>query len=150
MYTISKILDIKSPHMRDSVRISPRKSLRRHSQELGLSRALLNKVNQFLSLSSGLTFLKWYDCFLILKWKMTWFNMNYHINGLHLVWDTLYIPTPLGATKGQLLSWFEFRIFLLQERLSKEPSFPYDFLIVVGKRDRFILFQETKIAKFRI
>ena len=46
-------------------------------------------VNQFLPLSSGLTFLKWYDCFLRLRWKMTWCNMNYHINGLHLFWDTL-------------------------------------------------------------
>ena len=35
-----------------------KKSLRRHSQGHGLSRALLDKVNQFLLLSSGLTFWK--------------------------------------------------------------------------------------------
>ena len=52
--------------VRDSVGKSPKKSLRRHSQKLGLSRALWDRVNQFLPLSSGLTFLKWYDWFLCL------------------------------------------------------------------------------------
>ena len=42
------------------VRKSPHQ---RRSPELGLKRALLDKVNQFLPLSSGLNFLKWYDSF---------------------------------------------------------------------------------------
>ena len=54
--------------VRDSVGRSPKNSLRRRSQEFGLSRALKDKFNQFLTLSSGLTFLKWYDCVLRLRW----------------------------------------------------------------------------------
>ena len=65
-------------------------SLRRHSPKVGLSCTLLDKVNQFLPLSSGLTFVKRHDCFLRLSWKITWCNMNYHINGLHLFLDTVY------------------------------------------------------------
>ena len=53
--------------VRNSVRRSPKKSPRRRSQELGLSHALLEKVNKFLLFSSGLTFLKGYDCFLTLR-----------------------------------------------------------------------------------
>ena len=37
-----------------------------------------------------LTFVKWYDCFFRLRWKMTWCNMNYHIKGLRQFWDNLY------------------------------------------------------------
>ena len=77
--------------VRYSVGRSPRKFFRRRSQELDLSRTLYDKVSQFLPLSPGLTFLKWYDWLLRLRWKMTWSNMNYHINGFHLFWDTIYI-----------------------------------------------------------
>ena len=72
--------------VRDSIEKNPKKSLQRRSQELCLSRILFDIVHQFLPLSSGLTSLKWYDCFLRIRWKMTWFNMNYHINELHLFW----------------------------------------------------------------
>ena len=78
--------------VRDSVGRSLKKSLWRHSQELGLSHAQLDKVNQFLPKSSGLTFPKWYDCFLRLRWKMNWCNMNYYINGLHLLRHNMIIP----------------------------------------------------------
>ena len=57
--------------VRDSVGRSPKKSLRRCFQELDLSRVLYDKVNQFLLLWSSLTFLKWNDCYLRLRWKMT-------------------------------------------------------------------------------
>ena len=65
--------------VRNSLGRSPKKSFWRRSLELGLSRAMLDKVNQFLSLSSGLTFLKWYDWFLRFRCKMTC-NLTY-ING---------------------------------------------------------------------
>ena len=74
--------------VRDSVGGNPKKSLRRCSQELGLSRALLDKVNQFLLLSSSLTFVKWYGSFLRLKWKINWRITNYHIN------SCIYFQTP--------------------------------------------------------
>ena len=44
--------------VRDSVGRSLKKSLRRRSPKLGISGELLDKVNKFLHLSSGLTFLK--------------------------------------------------------------------------------------------
>ena len=31
---------------------------------------------------------------------MTWCNMNYHINGLHLFWDTLYYHAESEWTSG--------------------------------------------------
>ena len=67
------------------------KSPRRRSQKLGLSRALLEKGNQFLPLSSCLIFLKWYDCFLRFRCKMT---MQYEVSyyWLHLFWYTLNFP----------------------------------------------------------
>ena len=55
--------------VKDSVGSSPKKSLRKRSQKLSLSPALLNKVNQFLLFSSDLTFLKSYDW---LGCKMSW------------------------------------------------------------------------------
>ena len=64
--------------VRDSVWRNLKKSLQKHSQELSHLHALEDKGNQFLPSSSGLTFLKWYDCFLRLRWKMTWCNMNCH------------------------------------------------------------------------
>ena len=56
--------------VRDSVGRRPKKSLRRRSQELGLFLALLDKVNEFLLLAFGLTFLKWYETILRQRWKM--------------------------------------------------------------------------------
>ena len=79
--------------VRDSVGRSPKNSPRRSSQELSPSRALWDKVNQFLPLSPRLTSLKWCDCFLRLRWRMNWWNMNYHIVGLHLFWHTVYTKT---------------------------------------------------------
>ena len=81
--------------VRDSVGGSSKKSIQRHFQEHGLSRTPEDKVNQFLPLNSSLTFLKRYDCFLRLRWKMTWCNMNYHINGLHLFFDILSLSLSL-------------------------------------------------------
>ena len=36
---------------------------------------LLNKVNQFLPLSFGFTFLKWYDCFLV-GWLFEFYGIS--------------------------------------------------------------------------
>ena len=102
--------------VRDSVRRSLKKALWRSSQELGLSCALSDKVNQFMSLSSSLTFLKWYDYFLRLRWKMTWCNMNYYFNGLHLFWDTLYFDCRNAVCKLFILDlntwWIELLVLI--------------------------------------
>ena len=120
--------------VKDSVRRSPKKFHRRHSQEL--SRALSDKVNQFLLLSFGLTFLKWSDYFLRLRWKMTRCNMNYNINGLHLFWDTLYLELArelknlwnmkvtigvlLRSTRRVLDTWRDLLTFKIQWKTSNQ------------------------------
>ena len=78
--------------VRYSVGRSSKKSLRRRSQE----HALLDKVNQILPLSSGWPYWSWYDCFLRLRLKMTWCNMNYHVSILR----HLYISRRLHVIKN--------------------------------------------------
>ena len=121
--------------VRDSVGGSSKKSLRRSSQELGPSRKLYDRPNQFLPLSSGLTFLKWYDCFLRIRVNMTWSNMSHHINGLQLFWNKVeyvfatrsiwriqlgqaYIGTRMGSNQLIDRIWFLRLTFLP----GKEPK----------------------------
>ena len=77
--------------VRDSVGKSLKKSLQRRSQELGLSPASLQKI-----LKKGL---QQYPYRIPIRHESTPADMeflisvinHYHINGLHLFWDTLYI-----------------------------------------------------------
>ena len=81
------------------------------------------KVNQFLPLLTDLTFLKRNGYFLRLRWKMTWCNMNYHINGLHLFWHILYYKVyeiNVWFEKEEQVIFFIFpRIHSIREILSK-------------------------------
>ena len=67
-------------------------------------------------------FLKWYDCFLRLRWKMTWYNMNYHISGLHLFWDTLYSVSIFQTFISVSQSNVNFILVLLCPHLNKNGN----------------------------
>ena len=81
--------------VRDSAGSSSKTSLRRHSQELGLSRASLQRIlkNDLLQ----------YPYRIQIKHKLTPADMeffvsvinHYHINGLYLFWNTLLYIFPL-------------------------------------------------------